>query len=87
MKFTRRRMLDSFEQLEIELESSLGNMEIYHNMSDKELARVHRETFGAMYEGGYNYGYDYDSQGNKIYLKYIYKKNNNYNPLKYFILR
>lgn len=68
MKYTRKRMLDSFEQLEIELESNLGNMGMYYAMTDEELTNHHKEIFDGMYEEDYNYGYEYNSNGEKVYL-------------------
>lgn len=53
MKFTRERMLESFEQLEMDLEGNLNNMKIYRAMNNKDLAALHKETFDAMYEDGY----------------------------------
>lgn len=68
MKFSRKRMLDSFEEVEMNMTGNLKNMKNYHNLSDEELAQEHQECFDAMYDDDFNYGYEYDQKGNKVCL-------------------
>lgn len=53
MKYSRERMLESFKQWEMDMEGNLNKMSTYYEMSDEELASLHREVFDAMYEDGY----------------------------------
>lgn len=53
MRYTRRRMLQSFEQLELDLEGHADNMSFYESLSYDELAELHRETFDGMYKDTY----------------------------------
>lgn len=62
-------MLDSFKQLEMDLEGGLNNMKFYHAMSNEELSDIHKDTFDGMYEESFNYRYEYDREGKKFLIK------------------